>query len=329
MEEFIFYQQAQCIPWPENVVTYESCVSEMGSAIEKFSFFCESLPARVFVFLTTGKEEARLERGIAYCRGKNAIFIGRANLEDWAKNSVAMKKLMLHELWHIFSRNVGHHVQDSMYGVFGFKRIPRKLTKNQKKKIKKKNKKKQQQQQEGGGGGVNNIVTVDDHSFTGIMYPDEISPLRFTNPDAIFVSHYIEVGAPEGQEGSLPLVPLVFLNPYDVHQDNETPFDHLTVAFGVLDLDTLQWATEPAETEEEGGQGGGQDDVDEVTLLMPPGALPDDFWRQVSRNTTYILHVEEVCAENFVMAALKDEECDNINKVRALEELLKTGPQKQ
>ncbi len=57
-----------------------------------------------------------------------------------------MKRLLLHELWHIFSRNAPAELVDQCYSVFGFKRIPKKH---------------------------------------GAPYPEEIELLRFTNPDGM------------------------------------------------------------------------------------------------------------------------------------------------
>lgn len=60
----------------------------------------------------------------------------------------------------------------------------------------------------------------------------------------------------------------------------------------------------------------------QVTVLIPPGDLPEHFWKQVSHNTEYIIHVEEICAENFVLAVLGDNECPDKSKVESFTELL-------
>ncbi len=129
----------------------------------------------------------------------------------------------------------------------------------------------------------------------------------------------------------LPLVPLVFVTPYDVAGPEHSPFDFLTVVFGVLRMEPreeaagggveLSWVTE---VPEEGAEEEARHELDaEMTLLVPPQLVPEDFWRQVSRNTGYILHPDEIAAENFVLAAMKTA-CDNPGKVEQLTLLLRT-----
>jgi hypothetical protein len=147
-------------------------------------------------------------------------------------------------------------------------------------------------------------------------------------PDGYFASHFIEVKAEE--EGVvLPLVPLVFVTPYEVEGPENSPFDYLTVVFGVLRIEQreeegggveLSWVTEEPEREE--GAAAPHELDAETTLMVPPQLVPDDFWRQVSRNTGYILHPDEIAAENFVLAAMKTA-CDNPGKVEQLELLLR------
>jgi hypothetical protein len=139
----------------------------------------------------------------------------------------------------------------------------------------------------------------------------------------MFASHYIDVASDEGHV--LPLVPLVFLTPYDVALDAASPFDFLTVVFGVLRMEEdeerpgkidCSWVTEEAEE--------GAHELDqEMTLLVPPEMVPEDFWRQVSRNTGYVLHVDEIAAENFVLAAMQTTECDNRTKLEQLASYLR------
>ncbi len=139
----------------------------------------------------------------------------------------------------------------------------------------------------------------------------------------MFSSHYIDVASEEGLV--LPLVPLIFLTPYDVSQEKASPFDFLTVVFGVLRMEedeerpekiVCSWVTEEAEE--------GAHELDkEMTLLVPPEMVPPDFWRQVSRNTGYVLHPDEIAAENFVLAAMETTECDNPAKLEQLSSLLR------
>jgi hypothetical protein len=209
--------------------------------------------------------------------------VGEKNLKSWKKPE-KMKRLLFHELWHIYSRNVSAEEIDQIYSIFGFQRIP-----------------------------------------ATCYFPEEIEMLRYTNPDAMHLSHYIKVTIEEGEE-AIPLVPLVFLRPYDVNDETLSPIDHITIVFGVLkmtphpqkDKIVASWITEEAQVEE-----GEAPLEEEVTLLIPPDALPEDFWRQVSKNTGFILHVNEIASENFVLVAMKETECDNPQHLQRMAELLK------
>lgn len=43
----------------------------------------------------------------------------------------------------------------------------------------------------------------------------------------------------------------------------------------------------------------------------------------MSRNTGYVLHPDEIAAENFVLAAMRTSECDNPAKVEQLADVLR------
>ena len=289
VEEFLEYQAGEVRPWPAEFASpdrAEAAFSAIGEHVARLAGFVAHLPRKVRLVLTTGCEEARSGRKVAYCRGKDAIVVGEANLKSWRKPD-KMARLMLHELWHLFSRNCPAEKADACYAVFGFRRVPGKR---------------------------------------GAPYPEEVAALRFTNPDGMSASHYIEVASDEDAEARVPLVPLLFLAPYDVAGEQASPFDYMTVVFGVLRMTPrqdkegkydLSWVTEDAE---EGGEGG---DIDsEMTVMVPPEMVPADFWRQVSRNTGYVLHVDEIAAENFVLLAMKNRQCDNPTLLDRLQELL-------
>ncbi len=304
LEEFVEYQASQALAWPEGTMaSFAETLAEIGQQLARFPVFVRHLPRQIELVLSTGSEEAREGRKVAYCRGTSVVVVGQANVKSWRKPD-KMKRLLLHELWHIFSRNCPAELLDRVFRLFGFKRIPKKR---------------------------------------GAPYPEEIAPLRFTNPgelerdekecgliaatntlttDGMFASHYIDVASEEGCV--LPLVPLVFLTPYQVDGEGHSPFDFITVVFGVLRQEEgeggkmeVSWVTEPAQEGEE------EEGIDsDMTLLVPPQLVPPDFWAQVSRNTGYILHPDEIAAENFVLAAMKSE-CDCPAKVEQLTLLLR------
>jgi hypothetical protein len=273
LEEYLEFCSQQALDWPEGVLdNHHNALQAIASQVSSLQTFLQYMPPVVTLFLTTGCEEARSERGVAYCRGKASIFIGRANLADWQSDAEALPRLLLHELWHIFSRNVTAEQRNEMYAVFGFRPI---------------------------------------NSDLGAPYPEEIRSVRWTNPDAMQLSHYVAAEVGEGE--TLCFVPMLFLEPYDLTDAEDSPLEHLVCAWGVLDPESLVWATD--EVVEEGQQ------PRETTLLVPGPALPEHLYRQTSRNTVYMFHADEIAAENFVLAAMGAEQCDNpalVARFRAL-----------
>ena len=269
VEEFLAFCSRQALEWPEGALDdHADALRTIADQIGGMQSFVEHLPPVVSLFLTTGCEEAHSERGVAYCRGNAAIFIGRANLVDWKSDPEALPRLLLHELWHIYSRNVSADVRNEIYAGFGFRPINAEL---------------------------------------GVAHPEEIQSLRWTNPDAMQLSHYVAADVGEGQ--ILNFVPMLFLEPYDLDAPEDSPLEHLVCAWGVLDVDSLEWITE----ETERGENEAEESAErlETTLLVPGNALPEDLYLQTSRNTPYMFHADEVAAENFVLAAMGAEQCDN------------------
>ena len=290
LEEFLDFQVSNVIEWSkDDVMKINPMIENVVTLVSKFSFLTQSLPDKISVFLTTGKEEAAVERvPVAYCRGLSSIFISKSNVAEWLDDESKFQKLILHELWHILSRNLDPEKADEFYRIFGYERI-----------IKKR----------------------------GVYHPEELVPLKFTNPDAIYNSHYINVTSEDGE--TLPLVPLIFLTPHDISDADSSPIESMTLAFAVLKMEVdepsekllCSWVTETPAPEDL-PENISADEVQDVTVLIPPGDLPEDFWKQISRNTEYVIHVEEICAENFVLCVLGDDKCSDPTKVQAFKDLL-------
>lgn len=161
------YQASNARAWPDGLVaSFAPTLSEIGGMLARFPVLIEHLPKQIRMVLATGCDEAREPRKVAYCRGDDSIVISEANMkvcvfiiwfweltlwEKAWKKPEKMKRLLLHEIWHLFSRNAPEDLMDQCYSVFGFKRIPKKH---------------------------------------GAPYPEEISLLRFTNPDGAFKEEF-------------------------------------------------------------------------------------------------------------------------------------------
>jgi len=108
-----------------------------------------------------------------------------------------------------------------------------------------------------------------------IEFPDELKPRKITNPDAPRNDHAIRVQA-NGTEVSI--VPILFSSApnYDPVRDGEF-FNYLQLGFLIVSKNPGT----PAD------------------LLTPQQV--SGFFEQVGRNTDYIIHPEEILAENFAL----------------------------
>jgi len=108
-----------------------------------------------------------------------------------------------------------------------------------------------------------------------IDFPEELKPRKITNPDAPRNDHAIRVQA-NGIEVSV--VPILFSNAanYDPVRDGEF-FNYLQLGFAVVS----------------------NNPKNHVDVLMPQQI--SGFFEQVGRNTDYIIHPEEILADNFAL----------------------------
>ena len=107
-----------------------------------------------------------------------------------------------------------------------------------------------------------------------IDLPPELAHLKMTNPDAPITNHYIKIDV-NGQEKCLAPI-LVASGEYDPNIDPNF-FSYLETRFIMLDDQTLK-------------SSGNLITYDEVTNL----------YEKIGKNTEYIIHPEEIMADNFV-----------------------------
>lgn len=127
-------------------------------------------------------------------------------------------------------------------------------------------------------------------SCNEIELPGDLRPRRITNPDAPRNDHCIRV---EVDGRAVWAIPILYAKTaeYDVARGGEF-FDYLTFEFLLLDRD------------------GDSADVrvrfaDLQPVLVGVGQL-SRFYEQVGRNTRYILHPEEILADNFALLVLDE-----------------------
>lgn len=116
-----------------------------------------------------------------------------------------------------------------------------------------------------------------------VELPDSLQPRKITNPDAPRIEHYIEV-VTDGK--NQPVVPILFSN-QDTYQANsgKSFFAYLTFKLMAVEKQENVWRPKLA---------AGQPwllDVSEVK----------NFHEQIGRNTGYVIHPEELLADNFVL----------------------------
>lgn len=116
-----------------------------------------------------------------------------------------------------------------------------------------------------------------------VAYPKELASRKLTNPDAPVIEHFITVSV---QGKPTPVVPILFSKEekYDVQKGGEF-FAYLV--FKLLAVEQRAGAWVPVDRESKPQLL----DADEV----------QGFREQIGQNTNYILHPEEILADNFVL----------------------------
>lgn len=116
-----------------------------------------------------------------------------------------------------------------------------------------------------------------------IQLPESLRPRKITNPDAPVCEHYIEV---QHGDSLVKVAPMLFSahERYDVSRGGDL-FQYLTFRLMVVEQD----GDKRAPLEENG-----------KPVLLEATDVPA-FFEKIGRNTRYIIHPEEVLAENFVL----------------------------
>lgn len=137
-----------------------------------------------------------------------------------------------------------------------------------------------------------------------IALPDSIASQRLTNPDAPRFEHYISLtGVSPGSDGVTRVVP-VTLTKSDTYTGGSF-FDYLDFRLLVIEGEGTSWRPLLEE-----GQ----------PMMLSPREAPD-YFKQIGQNTNYIIHPEEILADNFWMLVLEKREVPDswiLDKVRVL-----------
>jgi hypothetical protein len=115
-----------------------------------------------------------------------------------------------------------------------------------------------------------------------VKHPTQLQDRRITNPDAPINAHAIEVTVDRAKVWA---VPILYSNTavYDPAR-SKTFFDHLTFEFLLVELRPNRRHQVPG---------------DRLRLVSPEKA--EGFQDKIGRNTGYVIHPEEICADNFML----------------------------
>ena len=121
------------------------------------------------------------------------------------------------------------------------------------------------------------------NSISALEFPEELRQRKITNPDGVHYNWFINV---TNQGHTLPVVPILYASKahYVPSQGGEF-FDYLTFRLLVITNGDLGWMPRL---------------VNGHPQLLEPGEI-EGFFEQVGNNTDYIIHPDEILADNFVL----------------------------
>ena len=121
----------------------------------------------------------------------------------------------------------------------------------------------------------------------GLEFPAKLESRRITNPDAPVIRHCIRLGVDGTDRWAVPVL-LSNRGEYDTERGGGV-FDYLQFRFLLVDLDDDAAIT----IRRDGGE----------PVLVDPERVTG-YYDQVGRNTQYIIHPEEILADNFAYLVL-------------------------
>jgi len=128
---------------------------------------------------------------------------------------------------------------------------------------------------------------------TPLEFPTHLQPKRITNPDAALFEHYLPLSFLDGSE-TINLVPITISNTTIHHKDEGTFFKYVQLT-GLI-----------VQRSEGVDEGEGKWALTNELFPMNYDGLPKEFWEKIGRNTSYIIHPEEIMADNFKMLVFEE-----------------------
>lgn len=252
-EALIAFMKGEMVEWDDdNRNKLLESISRLRPKLEPYQL---GLPTTTLLIQTTGKEEANA----AYTRGA-AIFLPKPRLESLKPEAV--DRLLLHELFHVLSRNAPELRRD-LYRIIGFELCD------------------------------------------PIALPPSLADIKLTNPDAPLLDCYIKLT--EGDE-TFHAVPVLFSSSSTYDVEKKLPlFKYLTFRLMKIEEHEGQWKPLLSDGEP----------------VLITASESESFAEQIGKNTKYIIHPDEILADNFVHMVLQTEKLESPQIVERMTDRLK------
>lgn len=252
LDQLLEFAAQQARPWQQaEAQKLQAALGAVGQRLRPFEL---PLPRQILLLKTTGREEGNA----AYCRG-NAIVLPQRLVDQ---PQPALERLLVHELFHILSRQKPD-LRDQLYAIVGF------------------------------------------HPCQPVQLPAALGDRKITNPDGPLARHFIRL---EHAGKTVAAVPILYSSEQQYDPAKGGPFFRFLVFRMLVVTVDDEGRAEPA-----------LEDGQPVLLDARQNA---SFFRQVGRNTSYILHPDEILADNFVHLVQGAEQLPTPEIVEQMRELL-------
>jgi hypothetical protein len=233
-EEYLHLISKSILNWSNSEI--DSIMKKFISISEKLLAYKINFPDTIYLIKTTGEEEG----GSPYTRN-NAIVLPASLIE---KDNSVMENLLLHKLFHIYSR-FNSVEKEKLYSVIGFEKC------------------------------------------NEIEYPQKLSKIKITNPDSPRNDHLIKILLNDDIIAALP-VTFSRNQKYDPKYGKEI-LDYLDFQLMVLDKADDHYIPKLIN---------GTPEFLSIEQML-------DYYAIIGRNTYYIIHPEEILADNFTFMILE------------------------
>lgn len=252
-KDLVAFLKGEVLAWDE--AGRKSLIESIARIRPKLEPLQLPLPENVTLILMSGKEESNA----AYTRG-TAIMLPKERVQKLAADP--LDRLLLHELFHVLSRNAPELRRD-LYRLIGFE------------------------------------------VCDPISLPESLADLKLTNPDAPLVDCHIRLT--EGDD-SYHAAPVLYSSSETYDAATKPPlFKYL--AFRLMKIEQVDGRWRPV--------------ISNGQPVMIDPAKSKSFNDQIGQNTKYIIHPDEILADNFVHLVMQTEKLPSPQLIEQLRERLK------